>query len=41
VANENSNDISVYAVNATTGALTQVARSPFAAGVNPRAVAID
>jgi hypothetical protein len=31
----------VYAINATTGALTQVAGSPFAAGDNPRAVAID
>jgi len=41
VANENSNDISVYALNSTTGALTQVAGSPFGAGVNPRAVAID
>jgi 6-phosphogluconolactonase (cycloisomerase 2 family) len=41
VANENSNDISVYAIDATTGALAQVAGSPFAAGVNPRAVAID
>jgi YVTN family beta-propeller protein len=41
VANQNSNDISVYAVNSTTGALTPVPGSPFAAGVNPRAVALD
>jgi 6-phosphogluconolactonase len=41
VANQNSNDISVYAVDSTTGALTQVPGSPFAAGDNPRAVAID
>jgi 6-phosphogluconolactonase len=41
VANENSADISVYAINATTGALTQVAGSPFAAGDVPRSIAID
>jgi 6-phosphogluconolactonase len=41
VANENSADISVYAINATTGALTQVAGSPFAAGDLPRSIAID
>jgi 6-phosphogluconolactonase len=41
VANSNSADISVYAVNATTGALTQVAGSPFAAGDVPRSIAID
>jgi len=41
VANENSADISVYAINATTGALTQVAGSPFAAGDIPRSIAID
>ncbi len=41
VANQNSNDISVYTVNSTTGALTPVAGSPFAAGENPRAVALD
>jgi YVTN family beta-propeller protein len=41
VANENSADISVYAINATTGALAQVAESPFAAGDVPRSIAID
>jgi 6-phosphogluconolactonase (cycloisomerase 2 family) len=41
VANENSADISVYAINATTGALAQVAGSPFAAGDVPRSIAID
>jgi 6-phosphogluconolactonase len=41
VANENSADISVYAINTTTGALTQVAGSPFAAGDLPRSIAID
>ena len=29
------------AINSTTGALTPVPGSPFAAGVNPRAVALD
>ncbi len=41
VANDNSNDISVYAVDATTGALSQASHSPFAAGNEPRAIAID
>jgi 6-phosphogluconolactonase len=41
VANENSADISVYAINTSTGALTQVAGSPFAAGDIPRSIAID
>jgi 6-phosphogluconolactonase (cycloisomerase 2 family) len=40
-ANQNSNNVSVYSINATTGALTQVPGSPFAAGVNPRGVALD
>jgi 6-phosphogluconolactonase (cycloisomerase 2 family) len=41
VANANSADISVYAINATTGALTQVAGSPFGAGDVARSIAID
>jgi YVTN family beta-propeller protein len=41
VANENSADVSVYAINATTGALAQVAGSPFGAGDVPRSIAID
>jgi 6-phosphogluconolactonase (cycloisomerase 2 family) len=41
VANDNSNDISVYAVNTITGVLTAVAHSPFAAGNAPRSIAID
>jgi YVTN family beta-propeller protein len=41
VANQNSNDVSVYRIDSTTGALTQVAGSPFAAGTNPRSIAID
>jgi 6-phosphogluconolactonase (cycloisomerase 2 family) len=40
-ANDGSGDISAYAVDATTGALIPVSRSPFAAGSEPRAVAID
>jgi 6-phosphogluconolactonase len=39
VANELSNDISAYAVNAATGELTPIAGSPFAAGINPQALA--
>jgi hypothetical protein len=31
----------VYAVDTTTGALTPVNRSPFAAGNQPRSIAID
>jgi YVTN family beta-propeller protein len=41
VANENSADVSVYTLNATTGVLTQVAGSPFAAGDGARSIAID
>jgi len=39
VANDNSNDISVYAVNA--GVLTPASHSPFAAGNQPHSIAID
>ena len=35
VANENSDNISAYAINATTGALTALAGSPFTAGERP------
>jgi 6-phosphogluconolactonase (cycloisomerase 2 family) len=41
VANDNSNDISVYAVDPTTGALTPANGSPVAAGNKPRSIAID
>ncbi len=41
VANQNSNDVSAYSVDATTGALTAIAGSPFAAGANPSGVAFD
>jgi 6-phosphogluconolactonase (cycloisomerase 2 family) len=40
-ANDSSGDVSAYAVDATTGALIPVSHSPFAAGSEPRAVAID
>jgi 6-phosphogluconolactonase (cycloisomerase 2 family) len=41
VANRYSNNISAYAINASTGALTQVQGSPFATGYGAYAVAID
>ena len=41
VVNQVSNDISAYAVNATSGALTPIAGSPFAAGTDPQALAFD
>jgi 6-phosphogluconolactonase len=41
VANDSSNDISVYAVEPTTGVMTAVSHSPFAAGNEPRSIAID
>ncbi|MGH8336638.1 MAG: lactonase family protein, partial [Gammaproteobacteria bacterium] len=40
-ADDNSNDISVYAVDPTTGVLTVAGHSPFAAGNEPRSIAID
>ena len=41
VANEGSNDVSAFAVDPTTGALTAVPGSPFAAGTDPQAFAFD
>ncbi len=41
VANEGSNDISAFTVNTTTGALTAVPGSPFAAGTDPQAMAVS
>ena len=35
VANQFSNDVSGYTINATTGTLTPIPGSPFAAGVSP------
>ena len=40
VANSDSNDVSAFAVNQNSGALTTVPGSPFAAGTRPRAVAL-
>jgi 6-phosphogluconolactonase len=41
VANNASNDVSGYTINASTGALTPMAGSPFAAGLGPASVAVD
>ncbi|BAP89617.1 LamG domain protein jellyroll fold domain protein [Burkholderiales bacterium GJ-E10] len=41
VANYDSNNVSVYSVGATTGALTQVPGSPFAAGSSPASVTVS
>jgi 6-phosphogluconolactonase len=40
VGNEGSNDISAFRVNSASGALTAVPGSPFAAGADPKALAI-
>ena len=40
VSNEDSNDVSAFAVNSATGALTAVPGSPFAAGTDPKAMAL-
>ncbi len=41
VANENTNNVSAYGIDATTGALSPVAGSPFSAGDGPHSVAVD
>src|SRR5258707_325773 len=41
VANAGSNDVSMYTINATTGALTSIAPGTIAAGRFPNAVAVD
>ncbi|MGA8534083.1 MAG: beta-propeller fold lactonase family protein [Candidatus Tumulicola sp.] len=41
VANFGSNDVSAFSVDATSGALTPVAGSPFKAGTAPYGIAID
>jgi 6-phosphogluconolactonase (cycloisomerase 2 family) len=41
VVNQTSGDVSAFAVDAATGALSPVAHSPFAAGSQPHAIAID
>ena len=40
VSNSRSNDVSAFAVDADSGALTAVTGSPFAAGTSPEAVAV-
>ena len=42
VANQSSNDISVFAIDSSTGTLSEIAGSPFAAtGTTPVAIAVD
>ena len=41
VANANSNNISGYRVNPTTGVLTKLSGSPFASGLEPLGIAVD
>ena len=41
VANSNSNNVSAYAIDAASGALTPVKGSPFAAGITPFSVTVD
>ena len=41
VTNHGTGNVSAYAINTASGALTQVQGSPFAAGANPTSVAID
>jgi 6-phosphogluconolactonase (cycloisomerase 2 family) len=41
VANGNSNNVSAYTIDSTTGALSQLSNSPFAAGGGPTSVAVD
>ena len=40
-ANNGSNNVSAYSVTSSTGALTAVSGSPFAAGTAPTAIAAD
>src|SRR5438445_382097 len=41
VANNTGNNVSAYTIDATTGALTPISGSPFAAGLAPHGVAVD
>ncbi len=41
VADGSSADVSGYAINQATGALTQITGSPFPTGTSPRSVAVD
>jgi 6-phosphogluconolactonase (cycloisomerase 2 family) len=40
VGNQGTNNVSAYTINATTGALSEVAGSPFAAGAGPTSVSV-
>lgn len=40
-ANDSSNNVSVYTIDTTTGALTEITGSPFEAGSNPSCIAWD
>jgi 6-phosphogluconolactonase len=40
-ANSRSNNVSVYSIDASTGALTEVSGSPFASGTAPASVVVD
>ena len=41
MANQGSDDVSAYAIDARTGALAEVAGSPFAAGTSPESISVD
>ncbi|HEY5603448.1 MAG TPA: beta-propeller fold lactonase family protein [Gammaproteobacteria bacterium] len=41
VANAGSNNVSAFAIDSASGALTEVEGSPYAVGENPRSIAVD
>ena len=41
VANSESNNVSAFAINSTTGALTEVGGSPYSVGENPSSIRVD
>jgi 6-phosphogluconolactonase len=41
VANSGSNNVSAYSINTSTGTLSEISGSPFAAGVGPTSMAVD
>jgi 6-phosphogluconolactonase (cycloisomerase 2 family) len=41
VTNEAGNNVTAYAVNASTGALTQLSGSPFNSGTSPQFASVD
>jgi probable HAF family extracellular repeat protein len=41
VTNKNSNNVSAYTINSTTGALTSITGSPFSTGQSPVSLAVD